>query len=163
MVVALAMAYLAELAGLHLIIGAFLAGQFVRREIMDDKVYEAIADRFYGISYGFLVPIFFATLSFHLKVTWTWYFWGFALLMILAALVGKMIGSGGAARLFGYNLRQSAVVGIGMNSRGAVELVIATVVLETGARLQAAGTIAEPLLTDTQFSVLSKANRASGS
>ena len=34
---ALAMAYLAELAGLHLIIGAFLAGQFIRKEIMDKK------------------------------------------------------------------------------------------------------------------------------
>ncbi|MFX1537748.1 MAG: Eco57I restriction-modification methylase domain-containing protein, partial [Promethearchaeota archaeon] len=32
---ALLMAYFAELAGLHLIIGAFLAGQFVRKEIMD--------------------------------------------------------------------------------------------------------------------------------
>jgi Kef-type K+ transport system membrane component KefB len=121
---------------------------------MDDKIYEAIADRFYGISYGFLVPIFFATLSFHLHVNWTWTFWGFSLLMILAALIGKLVGAGGAARLCGYGFRQSAVVGIGMNSRGAVELVIATVVLETGARLQAAGTISEPLLTDTQFSVL---------
>ena len=35
LVCALVMAYLAELAGLHLIIGAFLAGQFVRKEIMD--------------------------------------------------------------------------------------------------------------------------------
>ena len=36
MVTALIMAYLAELAGLHIVIGAFLAGQFVRREIMDE-------------------------------------------------------------------------------------------------------------------------------
>lgn len=154
MVVSLAMAYFAELAGLHLVIGAFLAGQFVRREIMDEKVFEVIADRFYGISYGFLVPIFFATLSFHLTVTWTWAFWGFSLVLIVAAIIGKVIGAGGAAKLFGYNFRESAVVGIGMNSRGAVELVIATVVLETSARLQAAGTISEPLLTNAQFSVL---------
>ena len=60
---ALLMAYFAELAGLHLIIGAFLAGQFVREEIMDQGVYKLLNDRFYGISYGFLVPIFFASLS----------------------------------------------------------------------------------------------------
>ena len=63
-VTALVMAYFAELAGLHLVIGAFLAGQFVRREIMDSRVYDVISDRFFGISYGFLVPIFFASLSF---------------------------------------------------------------------------------------------------
>lgn len=50
------MAYAAEMAGLHYIIGAFLAGQFVREKIMDKKIYEAISDRFYGLSYGFLVP-----------------------------------------------------------------------------------------------------------
>jgi Kef-type K+ transport system membrane component KefB len=44
-------------AGLHLVVGAFLAGQFVRREILDNRVYEVINDRFFGIGYGFLVPI----------------------------------------------------------------------------------------------------------
>jgi Kef-type K+ transport system membrane component KefB len=52
---ALTMGYLAELAGLHLIIGAFLAGQFVRKEVMDKKIYDSICDRFYALSYGFLV------------------------------------------------------------------------------------------------------------
>ena len=60
---ALLMAYLSELAGLHLIIGAFLAGQFVSKEIMDQDVYNVILDRLFGISYGFLVPIFLAFLS----------------------------------------------------------------------------------------------------
>jgi Kef-type K+ transport system membrane component KefB len=50
---ALVMAYLAELAGLHLIIGAFLAGQFLRKEIMKPEIYNAIFDRFYGISLRF--------------------------------------------------------------------------------------------------------------
>ena len=38
---ALAMGYLAHLAGLHIIIGAFFAGQIVRREMMNEVVYEA--------------------------------------------------------------------------------------------------------------------------
>ena len=75
-ILALVMAYLAELAGLHLIIGAFLAGQFFRKEIMDEKIYEAISDRFYGLSYGFLVPVFFASLSFHLHFSYEWSFKG---------------------------------------------------------------------------------------
>jgi Kef-type K+ transport system membrane component KefB len=47
LVCALVMAYLAELAGLHLIIGAFLAGQFVRKEIIDQGFYQKINDSFH--------------------------------------------------------------------------------------------------------------------
>ncbi len=47
MIAALVMATAAELAGLHTVRGAFLAGQFVRKEIMHEKVYNAIRDRFY--------------------------------------------------------------------------------------------------------------------
>ena len=100
LIVALGLGFLADWAGLHLIIGAFLGGQFVRREIMDERIYERIADRFYGISYGFLVPIFFVSLSFHLKIQWTWSFLWFTLVLILAATVGKVAGCGLAARLF---------------------------------------------------------------
>ncbi|MDY6851532.1 MAG: cation:proton antiporter [Thermodesulfobacteriota bacterium] len=152
--VALAMAYLAELAGLHLIMGAFMGGQLVRREIMDDQVYEAIADRFYGIAYGFLIPIFFASLAFHLRVDWSWNFFALALLLTLAAIIGKLAGSGLAVRLLGSSNWESTVVGLGMNSRGAVELVMATVVIELSNELTASGAIIDPLLTQNQFSAL---------
>jgi Kef-type K+ transport system membrane component KefB len=165
--VALAMAYLAELAGLHLIIGAFLAGQFVREEIMDQKVYEAIANRFYGIAYGFLVPIFFVSLSFHLRLSLDWRFLLFSLVLIAAAVAGKLIGAGLPLRLFGHNRWESIVVGFGMNGRGAVELVVASVVIGLSDRLflQEASpatfwgavhspAFREPLLTGDQFSAL---------
>jgi hypothetical protein len=41
-----------------------------------------------------------------------------------------------------------------MNGRGAVELVVAVVVVKLSDRLMAAGSIAEPLLTNDQFSAL---------
>ena len=152
--VALAMAFLAELAGLHLIIGAFLGGQFVRKEIMDEKIYEAIADRFYGMSYGFLVPIFFVSLSFHLHPTWSWSFIIFCLVLTLVATIGKVFGCGLAVKLLGYNNREASVVGFGMNGRGAVELAVALVVVALSQELLAAGTIKAPLLTNDQFSAL---------
>ena len=154
MTVAMTMALLAELAGLHLIIGAFMGGQFVRREVMDEAVYEAIADRFYGISYGFLVPIFFVSLSFHLHINWSWGYAGFFLVLVLAATLGKMLGSGLAVKLFGRSSREALVVGFGMNGRGAVELVVATIILDVSDRLLASGAIQEPFLTGDQFSAL---------
>jgi Kef-type K+ transport system membrane component KefB len=154
MAAALLMAYFAEVAGLHLVIGAFLAGQFVRREIMDEKVYEVIQDRFFGISYGFLVPIFFVSLSFHLHFSWNPFFILFSLLLIIVAIVGKLVGCGLGAALFGYNPWESAIIGFGMNGRGAVELVIATVVINLSDQLMKSKAISEPLLTADQFSAL---------
>ena len=130
MVSALVMAYMAELAGLHLVIGAFLAGQFVRKETMNENIYHAISDRFYGISSGFLTPIFFATLAFHVHISWDLSFLFFVAALILVAIFGKVSGCAGAARLVGLAPKESLLIGLGMNGRGAVELVVATVVIK---------------------------------
>ncbi len=153
-VAALIMAYIAELAGLHLIIGAFMAGQFVRKEMMDERIYETISDRFYGLSYGFLVPIFFVSLSFHLHISWNVTFLAFAFVLTVMAVIGKVVGSGLGFTVFRRNVRESLIIGFGMNGRGAVELVVATIVLKLSNDLMAAGTITEPLLTENQFSAL---------
>jgi len=154
MAAALFMAYLAEMAGLHIIIGAFLAGQFVRKEIMDEKIYNVINDRFFGLSYGFLVPIFFASLSFHLHFTWSAEFIIFTSVLIVVAIIGKLVGSGVGLFFFRKNPWESVVVGFGLNGRGAVELVIATVIIKLSNDLMAKGAISEPLLTNIQFSAL---------
>ncbi|MBW1709427.1 MAG: cation:proton antiporter [Deltaproteobacteria bacterium] len=154
MTIALAMAYLAELAGLQLIIGAFFAGLLVRSEIMDESVFRAIADRFFDIAYGFLLPIFFVSLSFHLQFEWSWFFLAFAFILTLAGFAGKFLGSGIAIKFFGHSTWEAAVVGFGMNGRGVVELVLATLAMEFSRELMAAGTITEPLLTQWQFSAL---------
>ena len=125
---ALVMAYLAEMVGLHLIIGAFLAGQFVRKEIMDERLYNVIADRFFALSYGFLLPVFFASLSFHLHLTWDTSFIVFTSVLTLMAVIGKLGGCGLGYALFKKNFNESLVVGFGMNGRGAVEMVVASVV-----------------------------------
>ena len=58
------------------------------------------------------------------------------------------------AILFGFGLRESAIIGFGMNGRGAVELVVATVVIGLSQGLMGSGTIEAPLLTPDQFSAL---------
>ena len=151
---ALIMAYMAELAGLHLVIGAFLAGQFVRKEIMREDIYKVIKDRFFGISYGFLTPIFFASLAFHLHLKLSFQFIIFALVVTLVAFAGKFLGSAIGAKVSGKDLGESVVIGFGMNGRGAVELVIASVVIKLSHDLMSRGIIHEPLLTQDQFSAL---------
>ena len=154
MISALVMATAAELAGLHTVIGAFLAGQFVRKEIMHENIYNAISDRFYGLSHGFLMPVFFASLAFHIHFQWSFSFLFFAIAIIITAILGKLIGCGLGALAFRYTLRESSIIGFGMNGRGAVELVVVAVVIALSNDLLAQGVISDPLLTENQFSAL---------
>jgi Kef-type K+ transport system membrane component KefB len=154
MIAALVMATAAELAGLHTVIGAFLAGQFVRKEIMHEKVYNAIRDRFYGLSHGFLMPVFFASLAFHIHFQWNLSFLFFVTAITVTAILGKLVGCGIGALSFRYSMRESAIIGFGMNGRGAVELVIVAVVIGVSDNLLAQGLISDPLLTESQFSAL---------
>ncbi|MDH3324428.1 MAG: cation:proton antiporter, partial [Candidatus Peregrinibacteria bacterium] len=123
---------LAELVGLHAIVGAFLAGLFIRQEVFEPRVFNKIEDRIYGLSYSFLAPIFFASLAFYLDFsalqTAPW----FTLAIILTAMLGKIIGAGGAALLQKMTFREAATIGIIMNSRGAVDLAIASIGISTG-------------------------------
>jgi Kef-type K+ transport system membrane component KefB len=154
MISALIMATAAELAGLHTVIGAFLAGQFVRKEIMNERIYNAIRDRFYGLSYGFLMPVFFASLAFHIHFDWSLSFLFFAAIITVAAILGKLVGCGAGALAFRFSMKESAIIGFGMNGRGAVELVIVAVVIKLSNDLMAQGVITDPLLTQNQISAL---------
>lgn len=142
------------MARLHLLVGAFLAGQFVRKEIMDEKICYAISDRFFGISYGFLMLVFFASLAFYFHFVRDWHFLLFAAAITVAPVAGKFVGSGLSARLCGHTPREAVVIGYGMNGRGAVELVVAAVVIELSNDLLAGEVITEPLPTQEQFSAL---------
>jgi len=154
MISALVMATAAELAGLHTVIGAFLAGQFVRKEIMHENIYNAIGDRFYGLSYGFLMPVFFASLAFHIHFQWNLSFLLLVTAITVTAIVGKLVGCGIGALSFRYSRRESTIIGFGMNGRGAVELVIVAVVIALSNDLLAQEIISDPLLTEDQFSAL---------
>jgi Kef-type K+ transport system membrane component KefB len=121
---------------------------------MDSTIYAKIQDRFYGISYGFLVPIFFASLAFHLHLSWDSSFIIFALVLTLMAIIGKLVGCGLGYAVFKRNFWESMIVGFGMNGRGAVEIVVATVVIKLSNELLASGISSEPLLTEHQFSAL---------
>ena len=125
-----------------MIIGAFLAGLFIREEIIDHETFEKIEDRVYGLSYSFVGPIFFASLAFHLDSTSIKESPLFLIVIITVAVLGKLIGCGLASHLSGLSKNESIAMGLVMNSRGAVELIIASI----GLQLQ--------IIDETVFSVL---------
>jgi Kef-type K+ transport system membrane component KefB len=154
LLVALLLGGLAELVGLHLIIGAFLAGQLVRREVISSRFYDKLNDRFFNIIYGFLGPIFFVSLSFHVDLHLSAADILFLAVLTVVALLGKFVGSGAPALIAGRGWREAMVIGLGMNGRGAVELVVAKAVLVLSDGLLKAGLIQRPLLTRPQFTIL---------
>lgn len=132
LIVALLLGLIAEWIGLHMIIGAFMAGLFIREEVLDPKMFAKIEDRIYGLSYSFLGPIFFASLAFYIDFTAFYTAPVFLFAVIIVAILGKVLGSGITAYLQKISFRESTVIGIAMNSRGAVELIIASIGLQKG-------------------------------
>ena len=61
------MGLFAEAIGLHIIIGAYVAGLFFELEVADPKLIQLVKDRVYAIAYSFLGPIFFISLGFHIN------------------------------------------------------------------------------------------------
>lgn len=131
-VVGLAYAVLAERLSMHFLIGAFVAGLFFKRSTIDEAAYDDASDKLSAVTYGFLAPVFFASIGMHLSGTALVDAPLFVVLLMVTATAGKLLGAGLPARFSGMSSRDSLAVGIGMNARGAVELVIADVAFRAG-------------------------------
>lgn len=142
LIMALLFGFLAELAGLHIIIGAYMAGLFVREGVVSQELLTKITDRFVAITYGFLGPVFFVSLSFHVTFEILQTHLLLTIVLLLTAVIGKLLGAGGGALLSGMNYKEATVIGLAMNGRGAVELVVASIGLQLG------------LINDHIFSIL---------
>ena len=122
----------AEAAGLHGILGAFLAGLFIRPGVIGHDQLHAIESRARNVSVGLLAPVFFVTAGF--KVSFSVF--TDSLLLVLAVIVlataGKIIGTALFYLPTGYGFREGIAVGSGMNGRGAVEIIVAEIALTAG-------------------------------
>ncbi len=132
LIAALALGFLAEWIGLHVIIGAFLAGLFIREEVIDAKVFAKIEDRIYGLSYSFLGPIFFTSLAFNLEFSGLQNNPKLFLALFVVAFFGKFIGAYFASVYQKIKKQKAALIGLTMNSRGTVDLIIISIGLQKG-------------------------------
>jgi len=117
---------IAHVMGLHIMIGAFLGGMAVR-ESLNRRTKDALS----RWAFGFFAPIFFGWVGFSVA------FEGAAIsplvpLLIVLGMTGKVLGAGLGAKISGLNWAESLLVGIGMNGRAAVDLILASVALNAG-------------------------------
>jgi Kef-type K+ transport system membrane component KefB len=147
----LAYAIFAELMEMHFIIGAFIAGMFFHPKSVDPQIYDRVLQQMSGLTRGFLAPIFFVSVGFHLDFSAVMQVPGFVALLILIALASKFVGAGVPAYWVGLSQREAMMVGVGMSGRGAVELIVAGVALEAGLFLQPSP---PPLIIDSLYSAI---------
>jgi Kef-type K+ transport system membrane component KefB len=125
-VLVLAAAALAETLGIHAIFGAFLVGVAFRQALEDeDHTHEII----YQFAVSFFAPLYFVSIG--LKANFAANLdWLLLLLLLFIACIGKIGGAGLGAWMGGMPAREALAVGFGMNARGAMEIILASVALE---------------------------------
>jgi len=121
----------AELLGLHFIIGTFFGSVIVAEHVFPPHEGERLRSSIGSIADGFLAPIFFAYLGL-VAVSLDPALAPLFAVLLAAAVAGKVAGSYVGARFGGFQSWSASVIAVGMNGRGAMELVIALVGLELG-------------------------------
>jgi Kef-type K+ transport system membrane component KefB len=124
---ALLLAGLAEMAGLAMIIGAYIMGLALSRT---DLAHE-IEHHLEGV-YNILVPIFFCVMGMMVDFAAMKPVLVFGSVYSLLAVVAKVLGCGLPAYAMKFNLRGSLRIGLGMLPRGEVALIVAGIGLASG-------------------------------
>ncbi|MDP6517235.1 MAG: cation:proton antiporter [Alphaproteobacteria bacterium] len=141
--VALAYGLLAELLGIHWVLGVFMAGLYFEPARVGRRAYLEIKLIVAAVTGGFLGPLFFASIGLGVDLRAAVTVPGFLALLIAIAVGAKMIGSGLPALWAGMSRRDAAAVGTGMVARGATELVVISIAAEAG--LFATGDSSDPV------------------
>ena len=120
-----------QIIGIHALFGAFLAGVIMPplpnfRKMMIDKVED--------LSVTLLLPLFFVFTGLRTEIGLlnTPHLWFICAMIILVAIVGKFGGSALSARFLGESKRDSLALGILMNTRGLMELIVLNIGYEMG-------------------------------
>ena len=122
-------AWTTERLGIHALFGAFFAGLVLPRS---EGLVHSVASKLETLSNAVLLPLFFAFTGLRTSVrlmsgATLWFYCG---LIIAVAVSGKVLGCMVAARSAEMSWRQALSLGLLMNTRGLVELVILNVGLD---------------------------------
>ena len=131
LIVPLISAFLTERLGLHVLFGAFLAGVAMPK---DEALVRFVTDKLETATVILLLPLYFAFTGLRTSVRLieggeAWLLCG---AIVFVAIAGKLGGSAVAARASGAHWRDALGLGVLMNTRGLMELVILNIGLDVG-------------------------------
>jgi len=138
-IVVLFMAAISNYLQLGTVIGALIAGVIVKQTLIKQKKEEEekkVVDMVETITFGFLEPIFFIWIAYTANIfeniVGNSTFLIMALFITAVATGGKLLGSIIGNVLDGGSIKEGILIGWGMNSRGAVELIAIKMAFDHG-------------------------------
>ncbi len=123
-------AWFTDRIGIYAVFGAFLAGTAVPRGVFAEQLRERIEP----LVVTLLLPLFFtySGLRTRLDLVDTPALWAVAVVVLVAAVIGKGGACWAAARLHGEDRPTALAIGTLMNARGLMELIIVNIGLSRG-------------------------------
>jgi Kef-type K+ transport system membrane component KefB len=120
-----------EAIGIHAVFGAFLLGAIIPH---DSRIASEFNAKLKDPVTILLLPAFFAYTGMRTQISLVsgWENWLWCGAIIIVATLGKFGGTLVAARFTGHSLRNSAALGILMNTRGLMELIVLNIGLDLG-------------------------------
>ncbi len=120
-----------ELIGIHAIFGGFLLGAIIPH---DSRVASEFKLRLSYLVTSLMLPAFFALTGMRTQIGLVsgWENWLFCLIIIGVATLGKFGGTFVAARSTGSDWREASALGMLMNTRGLMELIVLNIGLDLG-------------------------------
>ena len=123
--------YITSIIGIHSLFGAFIAGTVMPSNFSFRKI---VIDKIEDVSIILLLPLFFVVTGLktqidllnesHLWITFAW--------ILLVAVAGKFGGSTVAARMVGQSWKDSLSIGVLMNTRGLMQLIVLNIGYDLG-------------------------------
>jgi Kef-type K+ transport system membrane component KefB/nucleotide-binding universal stress UspA family protein len=128
LVVTLICAAITEAIGIHAVFGAFVAGVLFAQS---PRVRANALEKLVGVVHGVFTPVFFAFVGLRVDLTQL-QDPKLVLLVLVTACAGKLVGCTLGGLLGRLSWWEAVSIGIGMNARGGMELIIALVGLTSG-------------------------------
>lgn len=120
-----------ENLGLHFIVGAFFAAMLISESLIGDENFKTIEATTSNMAMGFLAPIFFAGIGLEFNISSIQNV-GLLIAVVAVSYISKIIGGYTGGVLAGLHHRMSFTLGVGLNARGIMELVIANIAYKNG-------------------------------
>ncbi len=120
-----------ERLGVHALFGAFIAGLVMPKS---EPMIAEIVERIESLSLALLLPLFFAVTGLRTRIDLLTdpSLWGYTAAIITTAVLGKLAGAALTAKATGMTWTDSLALGVLMNTRGLVELVVLNAGLDLG-------------------------------
>lgn len=127
----LAFGSVSEALGFHFVIGAFFGGLLIDKKFFFASRYSDLERTIHSVTGGFLAPVFFAYLGLEFNFTAVESFF-FVALVLLVSMGSKILAGRLGGILTGLPKMESYGIGVMLNGRGVMDLVVASIALQRG-------------------------------